>query len=318
MRVHHHLIESLVEAERNQSVIVVARDGLGNFSSIAEAIDSIPEQNQQRVIVWIKAGVYREKIAIPKSKPFVTLQGDGSSLTIITWNSTASDRNGTNLLKTYNSATISINSRFFIAKNITFQNEAIAHIHGETGKQAVALRISADMAAFYDCNFHGGQDTLYDHKGRHYFKRCFVQGSVDFIFGYGRSLYKDCHLYSIANKTGAITAQKRTIRNMNSGFSFVNCSITGSGRIYLGRAWGDRSRVVYSYTYMDALIAPQGWQNWNHPERNRTVFFAQYECSGPGAKTSQRVAWARTLTFEEAQPFLDTDFIHGETWLLST
>ncbi|XP_024534848.1 probable pectinesterase 53 [Selaginella moellendorffii] len=247
MRVHHHLIESLVEAERNQSVIVVARDGLGNFSSIAEAIDSIPEQNQQRVI-----------------------------------------------------------------------NEAIAHIHGETGKQAVALRISADMAAFYDCNFHGGQDTLYDHKGRHYFKRCFVQGSVDFIFGYGRSLYKDCHLYSIANKTGAITAQKRTIRNMNSGFSFVNCSITGSGRIYLGRAWGDRSRVVYSYTYMDALIAPQGWQNWNHPERNRTVFFAQYECSGPGAKTSQRVAWARTLTFEEAQPFLDTDFIHGETWLLST
>lgn len=44
-------------------------------------------------------------------------------------------------------------------------------------------------AAFYNCTIDGGQDTLYDHKGLHYFKNCIIRGSVDFIFGFGRSLY---------------------------------------------------------------------------------------------------------------------------------
>jgi hypothetical protein len=56
--------------------------------------------------------------------------------------------------------------------------------------QAVALRITSDMAAFYNCAILGYQDTLYDHNGRHYFKDCFIQGSIDFIFGDGLSMYK--------------------------------------------------------------------------------------------------------------------------------
>lgn len=56
--------------------------------------------------------------------------------------------------------------------------------------QAVALRITSDMAALYNCAILGYQDTLYDHNGRHYFKDCFIQGSIDFIFGDGLSMYK--------------------------------------------------------------------------------------------------------------------------------
>jgi pectinesterase len=49
----------------------------------------------------------------------------------------------------------------------------------------------------------------------------------------------------------------------------VRCVVTGSGNIYLGRAWGPASRVVYSYTYFDDIILPQGWFNWADPSREK-------------------------------------------------
>lgn len=75
------------------------------------------------------------------------------------------------------------------------QNTA-PHEIGSKGEQAVALRISGTKAAFYNSSFYGSQDTLYDHKGLHYFKNCVIQGSVDFIFGYGRSLYEVSLIFS--------------------------------------------------------------------------------------------------------------------------
>jgi pectin methylesterase-like acyl-CoA thioesterase len=55
--------------------------------------------------------------------------------------------------------------------------------------QAVALRVTSDVAVFYNCKILGNQDSLYDHNGKHYFKNCFIQGSIDFIFGDGLSIY---------------------------------------------------------------------------------------------------------------------------------
>lgn len=126
------------------------------------------------------------------------------------------------------------------------------------------------MAAFIGCKFIGAQDTLYDHTGRHYFKNCYIQGSVDFIFGNGLSLYEGCHLYAKTNSFGALTAQKRESFLEETGFSFVHCKVTGSGALYLGRAWGSFSRVVFAYTYMDKIITPKGWWNWG--DKNREMY----------------------------------------------
>ena len=57
------------------------------------------------------------------------------------------------------------------------------------------MRISGDQAEFRACGFFGAQDTLHDDKGRHYFKDCYIQGSIDFIFGNGRSLYEVSYSY---------------------------------------------------------------------------------------------------------------------------
>ncbi|XP_054800462.1 probable pectinesterase 53 [Prosopis cineraria] len=303
-------------AGNNTVKINVRQDDSGDFNTIRQALDSIPPRNIRRVIVSIGPGVYREKIVIPRNMEFITLIGDATKPPTITGNDTAAviGRDGMPF-GTFHSATVAVDANYFVAVNIKFENTA-SHEVGKAGEQAVAVRVSGTKVAFYNCSFYGDQDTLYDHRGLHYFNNCFIQGSVDFIFGSGRSLYENCYLNSIAKKAVSITAQKRTNASLESGFSFKSCVITGSGRAYLGRAWGDYSRVVFSYTFMDKIIVPQGWSDWGDQKRDSRVYYGEYRCSGPGANLTGRVAWAHILTDQEAQPFLGTHYIEGDTWLV--
>lgn len=62
--------------------------------------------------------------------------------------------------------------------------------NGKTIKPAVAARILGDKSAFFECGFVGLQDTLFDGHGRHYFKSCYIEGAIDFIFGFAQSYYE--------------------------------------------------------------------------------------------------------------------------------
>ncbi|XP_059440036.1 probable pectinesterase 53 isoform X1 [Corylus avellana] len=303
-------------AEINKVIVSVCQNGTGDFMTIREALNTIPLNNTRRVILMIKPGIYREKIVIPRALPFVTFLGNASDPPTVTGNDTAStaSRDG-RPLGTYHSATVAVNANYFVAVNMKFENTA-SHDIGSIGGQGVALRISGTKAAFYNCSFYGAQDTLYDHKGMHYFKNCYVQGSVDFIFGYGRSLYENCYLNSTAEKVASLTAQKRTNASLSSGFSFKDGVVTGSGHIYLGRAWGDYSRVIFSFTFLDKIVLPQGWSDWGDQNRDYKVYYGEYKCSGPGANFTGRVPWARMLGDEEAKPFIGTHYVEGDSWLI--
>lgn len=294
---------------------VVAKFG-GNFGTLQEAIDRVPLNNSQRVTIYVKRGTYREKVRIPRSKPFISLKGDGADETCIEWGDTASDLLGPNgwPLGTYGSASVAVESHNFIASGISFKNTAHeSHIHGSVPKQAVALSVKGDKAMFIKCNFYGAQDTLYDKEGRHYYYNCYIQGSIDFIFGNARSLFMGCKIHSIASNFGYITAQKRMKFGQNTGFSFVHCIVNGSGSIYLGRPWGPYSTVVYSYTYFDSLIHPEGWKTWKNTTNQ--VFYGEYNCYGPGSSMEGRVRWSKRLTSRQAHHFLTIDFIDGKEWL---
>ncbi|KAG7971111.1 hypothetical protein I3843_07G119000 [Carya illinoinensis] len=313
----------LSKAEMNKVSLSVSQNESGDFKTIRDALNSIPLPNTRRVILLIKPGVYRydrgdsrEKISIPRALPFVTFAGDANDPPTITGNDTASvaGRDGMPL-GTFHSATVAVDANYFVAVNVKFENTA-PHEIGSIGGQGVALRISGTKAAFYNCSFYGTQDTLYDHKGLHYFNNCFFQGSVDFIFGYGRSLYENCYLNSIAKKVASLTAQKRSKASLGSGFSFKDCQVTGSGQVYLGRAWGEYSRVVFSFTFLDKIVLPQGWSDWGDQNRDSGVYYGEYKCSGPGANSTGRVPWARMLTDEEAKPFIGTHFVEGNTWII--
>ncbi|KAL2453656.1 putative pectinesterase 53 [Abeliophyllum distichum] len=315
------LKHSLFKTAKNKifpsyTLTVDKNPAFGDFTSIQDAIDSLPMINLVRVLIKVHAGVYKEKVIIPQLKSFITIEGKGADKTIVQWGDTAQTpgQNG-KPLGTYGSATFAVNSPYFIAKNVTFKNTTPVPAPGAIGKQAVAFRISADTAAFVGCKFLGAQDTLYDHLGRHYYKDCYIEGSVDFIFGNGLSLFENCQVHAIAPVIGAVTAQGRSSILDDTGFSFVNCKVTGSGALYLGRAWGPFSRVVFAYTYMDNIIIPKGWYNWGDPTREMTVFYGQYKCTGPGASFAGRVSWSRELTDEEAKPFISISYIDGFEWI---
>ncbi|KAL9272934.1 Pectinesterase QRT1-like protein [Drosera capensis] len=298
-------------------VIVVDQDGNGDSVTVQGAVDLVPDGNSRRVKILILPGIYREKVNVPRNKPYISFIGkrNHSYSTVISWNNKASDLDPYGReLGTYGSATVTIFSDYFCASEITIENTVVV-VPGGYGMQAVALRVTADKAMFYKVNVLGEQDTLSDDMGTHFFYQCLIQGSVDFIFGNARSLYQDSVLHSIANRTGAIAAHHRNSLKENSGFSFLNCTITGSGSIYLGRAWGPYSTVVYSLCNMEDIITPVGWSDWNHPSTQRTAQFGEFQNIGRGADTRRRVSWARRFSYEEVKPYLDMRFINGDKWL---
>jgi len=300
----------VLKAENSTRIITVRQDGTGNFRTITDAINSIPMGNSRRTIIKIGAGVYYEMVTIDRSKPFVTFYGDPAAMPTITFNGTAA------VYGTWKSATVSIESAYFVASNIIFENTAPRPVIGKDGTQAVAMRISGDKAAFYNCKFYGYQDTLCDDTGRHFFKDCLISGTIDFIFGDGRSIYLGCTLQSVSDGYAAITAQARSTINDTSGFSFVHCTINGTGDAYLGRAWRESSRVVFAYTYMGSVVDPKGWDDKGYVDRDSTVFYGEYKCMGPGAATDRRASYSRILTDDQAKPFLSMTFIRALTWLL--
>jgi pectinesterase len=254
---------SLVAAEEKKATYVVDPSGGGDYRNVTAALEgAVPVGNTRRVVLVLRPGEYREKVFINRSKPFVTLRSaDPLHPGVIVWNDTAATpgKDG----KPVGSTTVAVESDYFVAHGVVFKNDAPLARPGARGGQAVALRVFGTKAALYNCTVDGGQDTLYDHKGLHYFSRCVIRGSVDFIFGFGRSLYEDCHVESVVKEVAVLTAQQRTRSiegAIDSGFSFKNCSVRGvkGGQIYLGRAWGDSSRVVYAFTEMGEEVVPVG------------------------------------------------------------
>eukprot|EP00250_Pteridium_aquilinum_P007993 c17590_g1_i1 orf=170-1282(-) len=324
-RIHEHYERRVLDDDSGNAggggggirYIRVDMAGLADFTSIQAAIDSVPDDSSTRTTILISAGIYEERVVVPGTKPFITLEGAGMSLTYVQWHLKASDvgSNGAELTA-YNTASVTVYASNFVAKDITFKNTLPAPPPGIDGRQAAAFRISGDMAAFYRCGFVGGQDTLCDDQGRHYYEDCFIQGSIDFVFGDARSFYNRCELNSIAQSYGSVAAQDRQNMDDNTGFVFMNCKVTGSGLVYLGRAMGPFSLIIFAYSYFDDIIDPRGWDDWDHDtSKDRTVYYGQYKCDGAGADESQRVGWSHELSDEEVSPYLNTSFIDGSLWL---
>lgn len=128
-------------------------------------------------------------------------------------------------------------------------------------------------------------------------------------------MYKHCEIHSIAKEFGSIAAQDRRQPDEKTGFAFVHCRVTGTGPIYIGRAMGQYSRIVYAFTYFDDIVAREGWDDWDQATKDRTVFFGVYKCYGPGAAAAGGVSWVHELTPEEARPFLVKSYVNGRHWI---
>ncbi len=279
---------------------IVAADGSGQFRTVQEAIDAVPPLRKNRTRIFIKNGIYKEKLVLPASATNVSFIGESVEQTILTYDDYASRKNRFGEeIGTSGSSSFFIFGEGFEAKNITFENAA-----GPVG-QAVAVRIDGDRTKFENCRFLGYQDTLYPHgKGsRQYYKNCYIEGTVDFIFGWATAVFDSCTIFC---KSGGYITAASTDAGTPHGFVFRNCTITGTAErhsVFLGRPWRPFARVVYINCALNEVIRPEGWDNWSNPENEKTAWFAEYNSSGPGNQPDMRVKWAHQLKQSDIERF---------------
>lgn len=303
------LLASSVHAGERK--ITVAADGSGDFSTVQAAFAAVPEHSAERTIILIKPGIYDGQKILAAGKNKVTLQGENSAATILTWNINTNEEQPAGTDLRYKGTSVVILADDFRADKVTFQNTS-----GDHG-QALALRIDGDRAIVTNSRMLGWQDTLMLNNGRHYFKDCYIEGRVDFIYGSATAVFDHCEIRS---KNGGYVTAASTPPERARGFVFMNSKLTGdpapwvdpTGKIatkpvtklplaQLGRPWRAAGSVTFINCEMGDHINPDGWNNWGKPENEQTARYAEYNSSGPGANPARRVAWSKQLSESEAR-----------------
>ncbi|CAH8330819.1 unnamed protein product [Eruca vesicaria subsp. sativa] len=277
------------------NTILVDQTGSGKYRTVQAAIDSVPEPNSQWIKIIVKRGVYVEKVKIPLMKPCMIIEGEGQGVTTITYNAHEA---------TDSSSTFISEPSHIVVRNLTIMNNynRLSPLSKPSWNktQAVALTVYGDKSAFYNCDFLGLQDTLWDNKGKHVFKNCYIEGAIDFIFGSGQSIYEDCHIHATAGVLaplvpyGYITAQARDNLTDPSAFVFLRGRVTGTMNVFLGRAYGNFSRVIFFQTDLASVVDPKGWNAWNNAGHEPFLTYEEVECKGAGSYLAERVPWIKS------------------------
>jgi pectinesterase len=287
--------------------MTVSPDGTADFKTIQEAIDASRSFPDRRIKIFVRNGIYHEKIVVPAFNNRLSIIGESAEKTIISWDDYFGkmERGRNSTFYTY---TMLVEADDFYAENITIENTA-----GAVG-QAVALNIRGDRCVLRNCKIVGNQDTLYTDglNSRQYFENCYIEGTTDFIFGGSTVLFRNCTIFS--KKNSYITAAS-TPQGKKFGYVFQNCKIVAPDsitKVYLGRPWRDFARVVFMNCDLGAHILPAGWSNWSGTERDKTAFYAEYANRGKGSGNSGRVPWSHQLTKAEASEYTLSNILAAE------
>ncbi|KZV36938.1 putative pectinesterase/pectinesterase inhibitor 46-like [Dorcoceras hygrometricum] len=298
---------------------VVSKDGSGQYKTIKAALKAVPDKSNKRFVIYVKKGVYYENVRVEKTKWNVMMFGDGDKATIVSGNLNVIDG-----IPTFKSATFAVMGQGFMARDMGFRNNA-----GPVKHQAVALMSTADFSIFYRCTMDAFQDTLYVHSNRQFYSQCNIYGTVDFIFGNSVVVIQNCNILPkkpMPGQQNTITAQGKFDPNQNTGISIQNCNITPAASLagvssYLGRPWKNCSTTVYIGNSIGSFIDPKGWLPWVGTTAPSTIFYAEFQNSGPGAVTKNRVNWKGlklNLNAGEVKKFTVGQFIHGDKWIPAT
>ncbi|XP_019196666.1 PREDICTED: pectinesterase-like [Ipomoea nil] len=292
----------------------------GKFPTINAALKAIPEKHPGRYVIFVKEGIYAENVKITKKMANLTIYGEGSKKSIIT-----GSKNYVDGIPTYQTATFAVMGDGFLGQSLGFRNTA-----GPEKHQAVALRVQADKAVFVSCRMEGYQDTLYAQAHRQFYRGCFITGTVDFIFGNAAAVFQSCTILArkpLDKQQNIVTAQGRSDKRQTTGTVLQNCKILADEKLepvkktiktYLGRPWKEYSRTIIMESEIGDVIDPEGFTPWKGDFALKTLYYAEYANTGPGAKTNARVKWSGykgEIKKDEATPYTVAPFIQGEPWI---
>ena len=286
-------VVSAAWAQERQDTIVVSRDGTGNFRTLQEAIESARAFMDYTVTIYVKNGVYKEKVIVPSWVENIDIIGEDRDKTIITYD----DHANINKMGTFRTYTVKVEGSDITFKNLTIENNA-----AQLG-QAVALHTEGDRLKFINCRILGNQDTIYTGAKftRLYFKDCYIDGTTDFIFGPSTALFEDCIIHS---KRNSYVTAASTPKEAKYGYVFKHCKLTaepGVDKVYLGRPWRPYAYTLFIECELGKHIVLAGWPNWGKQSNEETARYMEYKNTGEGANASERVAWSKQLTKKEAE-----------------
>lgn len=288
-----------------------------SYETLQKAVDALPSEGGE---ITLAPGVYREKVVI--DKPNVRLQGVGQKPqeVVLVWGDGAVNVGGT-----FKSATLHVSGDNFHADNLVIQNDY--SLRSTQPSQAVALSVTGDRAIFSRVRLLGAQDTLYAASpkctaepcrvSRQYFRDCYIEGHVDFIFGDSKAFFDRCEIHALPHDEILLTAHARTAADQHRAYVFDHCTITAEAlarNIYFGRPWRDYASVVFMNTDIEADLNPAGWREWHPGETQRllTANYAEYHSTGRGAgNMAAREPHAHTLSDAEAAQWSLQTFLSG-------
>ena len=294
-------------AQERQDTIVVSRDGTGNFRTLQEAIESARAIMDYTVTIYVRNGVYKEKVIVPSWVENIDIIGEDRDKTIITYD----DHANINKMGTFRTYTVKVEGSDITFKNLTIENNA-----AQLG-QAVALHTEGDRLKFINCRILGNQDTIYTGAKftRLYFKDCYIDGTTDFIFGPSTALFEDCIIHS---KRNSYVTAVSTPKEAKYGYVFKHCKLTaepGVDKVYLGRPWRPYAYTLFIECELGKHIVSAGWHNWGKQSNEETARYMEYKNTGEGANASERVAWSKQLTKKEAEAVtVDAIFRTQSNW----
>jgi pectinesterase len=251
--------------------------------TVQEAIDAVPADNTAAKMILLQPGAYFGHTVL--DKPHVTLRGSGAA-TLLTYNLGQAMPGADGKPIGWQGASallITAEAHDAIVENLTLENT-----YGK-GMQGQACSVIADRVVFRRCRILGWQDTLRLEAGRQLFTDCYISGHVDFIYGAATAYFQNCEIF--CRDQGYITAPATPAGKV--GLVFNHCRITfpyGNPLTYLGRPWHESPSSTFIQCELGAGIRPEGWKEWN--VKPPLVRFAEYGCTGPGAASTGRVAWA--------------------------
>lgn len=297
--------------------------------ALERAISALPNDGEA-LHVRLAAGDYREKITL--TRPNTILEGAGAEKTRIVWNDAAFTLLQDGMKRgTFRTATLFVDAPRVTLRGLTIENDAAPR---EEVGQCIALYADGDLFTCEDCVLRSFQDTLFtaplpprevEKNGfigpkqfaprvaqRHTYRRCRIEGDVDFIFGGAAAWFEDCDIVSRDGRAersgeclGYCTAAS-TPAGQAFGYVFSRCRFLAGGvppqSSYLGRPWREYAKTVLLHCELGEHIRPEGWHDWNKPVFPQTGFYAEYGSTGPGA-AGKRAPYARALTNAEAAAY---------------